>query len=73
MQTASGLVIQHITEGTGASPTPSDTVKVHYQGTCPPVRYLTAQFSGEPISFLLNGVIAGWTEGSAHEGRAAVK
>ena len=33
IQTASGLVYKELTPGTGASPTASDTVKVHYRGT----------------------------------------
>lgn len=62
--TPSGLQYKVITEGTGPKPAAIDTVVVHYIG-----KYLDGtEFDssigrGEPISFPLNGVIAGWTEG----------
>lgn len=58
--TASGLQYQVLKEGTGAQPTAKDSVTVNYKGS-----FITGgEFdSGDGISFPLNGVIAGWTEG----------
>jgi FKBP-type peptidyl-prolyl cis-trans isomerase len=62
--TESGLQYKVITEGTGLKPAAIDTVVVHYTG-----KYLDGTVfdssiqRGEPISFPLNGVIPGWTEG----------
>jgi FKBP-type peptidyl-prolyl cis-trans isomerase len=58
--TASGLQYKVIKEGTGASPTAEDTVLVNYNGTFTSGEPFD---DGENISFPLNGVIAGWTEG----------
>ncbi len=64
-QTASGLKYQVLKQGTGtASPKATDTVKVHYHGTLLNGTVFDSSVQrGEPISFPLNGVIAGWTEG----------
>lgn len=62
--TASGLQYKVVTEGTGASPVATDTVKVHYKGTLINGETFDSSYDrGEPISFPLNGVISGWTEG----------
>lgn len=58
--TPSGLQYQVLKEGTGASPTADDTVMVNYRGTFPSGEPFD---DGENISFPLNSVIAGWTEG----------
>lgn len=63
--TASGLKYEVLKQGTGTvSPKATDTVKVHYHGT---LLYGTIFDSsverGQPVSFPLNRVIAGWTEG----------
>ncbi|CAM9160856.1 unnamed protein product [Ectocarpus fasciculatus] len=64
VQTASGMVVQTVVEGTGASPLPTDTVKVHYHGTLIDGSVFDSSvMRGSPISFPLNGVIKGWTEG----------
>jgi FKBP-type peptidyl-prolyl cis-trans isomerase FkpA len=64
--TASGLVIQTITEGKGAQPNASQTVKVHYKGTFPDGKEFDSSYKrGEPIEFPLNRVIKCWTEGVA--------
>ena len=63
--TASGLKYQVLKQGTGtASPKATDTVKVHYHGTLLNGTVFDSSVQrGEPISFPLNRVIAGWTEG----------
>jgi len=62
---ASGeLEITHITEGSGPSPSATDTVQVHYHGTFPDGRVFDSSVErGKPASFPLNRVIACWTEG----------
>jgi FKBP-type peptidyl-prolyl cis-trans isomerase len=62
-QSASGVVYIPMTEGTGASPTATDTVRVHYHGTLRDGTVFDSSVQrGEPISFSLNGVIPCWTE-----------
>jgi FKBP-type peptidyl-prolyl cis-trans isomerase FklB len=62
--TASGLQYKVITPGTGAKPTASDTVTVHYRGTLVDGAEFDSSYSrGKPATFPLSGVIAGWTEG----------
>ncbi len=62
--TPSGLVYRTLKDGTGASPSASDKVKVHYRGTFPDGKEFDSSYKrGEPIEFPLNGVIACWTEG----------
>jgi FKBP-type peptidyl-prolyl cis-trans isomerase len=58
--TPSGLEYQVLQEGTGASPKATDMVTVNYRGSL----ISGGEFdSGQGISFPLNGVIPGWTEG----------
>jgi FKBP-type peptidyl-prolyl cis-trans isomerase len=63
--TASGLKYQAMKQGTGTvSPKATDTVTVHYHGTLLDGTVFDSTVkSGKPISFPLNGVIPGWTEG----------
>jgi FKBP-type peptidyl-prolyl cis-trans isomerase FklB len=62
--TASGIQYQVITKGTGVMPKATDTVLVHYKGTLLNGKQFDSSYDrNEPISFPLNGVIAGWTEG----------
>lgn len=62
--TASGLVYETITEGTGAQPKATDTVRVHYRGWFPETgkEFDSSIARGEPIDFPLNRVIPCWTE-----------
>ncbi len=63
--TASGLKYQVLKKGTGTvSPKATDTVNVHYHGTLLNGTVFDSSVQrGQPISFPLNGVIPGWTEG----------
>ena len=62
--TASGLQYTVIKEGTGKSPKATDTVVCHYEGFLTNGTVFDSSIQrGEPASFPLNGVIAGWTEG----------
>jgi len=63
--TASGLKYLVLKHGTGAvSPKATDTVKVHYEGKLLDGTVFDSSIArGQPISFPLNGVIPGWTEG----------
>jgi FKBP-type peptidyl-prolyl cis-trans isomerase FkpA len=64
VQTDSGLVIVETEAGEGASPAASDTVMVHYEGKLIDGSVFDSSIArGQPISFPLSGVIAGWTEG----------
>lgn len=63
--TASGLKYQILKEGTGTvSPKATDVVNVHYHGTLLDGTVFDSSVErGEPISFPLDRVIPGWTEG----------
>jgi len=65
--TASGLQYEVMTEGSGAKPAATDTVNVHYHGTLIDGTVFDSSVErGQPISFPLNRVIPGWTEGLQH-------
>ncbi len=53
-----------VREGTGSTPKPTDTVKVHYRGTLLTGKQFDSSYErGQPTTFPLNRVIKGWTEG----------
>ncbi len=61
--TASGLQYQVVTQGKGAKPAATDTVKVHYTGTLlDGTKFDSSVDRGQPATFALNAVIPGWTE-----------
>lgn len=62
--TPSGLKYKVIKKGKGKHPKSTDTVKVNYEGKFTNGTVFDSSYQrGEPISFPLNRVIAGWTEG----------
>ena len=59
----SGLQYEVLTEGNGAKPKASDTVTTHYHGTLISGEVFDSSVErGQPASFPVNGVIAGWVE-----------
>ena len=60
----SGLQYQVLKEGNGRKPKATDSVKCHYEGMLIDGTLFDSSIQrGEPATFPLNGVIAGWTEG----------
>ena len=64
-KTASGLASRVLNEGTGtAKPTATNTVTVHYSGWTTDGKLFDSSVErGQPATFPLDRVIAGWTEG----------
>ena len=61
--TSSGLQYKVMKAGSGKTPKATDTVKVHYHGTLINGTVFDSSVQrGEPATFPVNGVIAGWTE-----------
>ncbi len=59
----SGLQYKVITEGKGKTPKLTDTVTVNYKGTLVDGTEFDSSYKrGQPATFPVNGVIAGWTE-----------
>ncbi|MGB0806380.1 MAG: FKBP-type peptidyl-prolyl cis-trans isomerase [Salibacteraceae bacterium] len=62
--TASGLQYEVVEAGEGAKPLATDQVTVHYTGTTIEGKVFDSSVQrGQPATFGLNQVIAGWTEG----------
>jgi FKBP-type peptidyl-prolyl cis-trans isomerase FkpA len=60
----SGLIYRSVKDGTGASPSASDTVRVNYRGTLTDGTEFDSSYArGQPAEFPLNRVIKCWTEG----------
>jgi FKBP-type peptidyl-prolyl cis-trans isomerase FklB len=61
--TPSGLQYRIIEPGTGRTPKATDTVTVNYRGTLIDGREFDSSYRrGQPATFRVDGVIAGWTE-----------
>jgi len=61
--TSSGLQYRVVKPGSGRTPAPADSVTVHYRGTLVDGKQFDSSYDrGEPATFPVNGVIAGWTE-----------
>tara|TARA_Y100001934_G_scaffold254983_1_gene321514 strand:+ start:1176 stop:1982 length:807 start_codon:yes stop_codon:yes gene_type:complete len=61
--TESGLQYRIIKSGAGQQPAREDLVTVHYHGTLPDGTIFDSSYQrGEPVTFPLNRVIAGWSE-----------
>jgi FKBP-type peptidyl-prolyl cis-trans isomerase FklB len=61
--TASGLQYEVINSGSGSTPTLSDTVETHYTGRfMDGSEFDSSVTRGQPLTFPVTGVIAGWTE-----------
>ena len=59
-----GLTYKSVREGTGASPTATDAVRVHYRGTLMNGTEFDSSYKrNEPATFPLNRVIPCWTQG----------
>ena len=62
--TESGLQYLVVKEGTGAKPGPNDMVTVHYTGRLiDGTVFDSSEERGEPATFAVGQVIAGWVEG----------
>jgi FKBP-type peptidyl-prolyl cis-trans isomerase FkpA len=64
VKTDSGLIYRSLKDGKGASPSPTDTVKVNYTGSFPDGRELDSSYKrGTPLEFKMETVLKCWKEG----------
>jgi FKBP-type peptidyl-prolyl cis-trans isomerase FkpA len=64
VRTASGLVYLSLKDGSGATPSPTDTVRVNYRGTFPDGREFDSSYKrGEASELKMDGIIKCWSEG----------
>jgi FKBP-type peptidyl-prolyl cis-trans isomerase len=64
VKSASGLIYREVAAGTGETPKPTDTVKVHYRGTLiDGTEFDSSIKRNAPGQFAVGGVIKCWTEG----------
>lgn len=69
VKTESGLLYEIIEPGNEVKPAPEDEVSVYYEGTLiDGTKFDGNMEADQPISFALNGVIKGWTEGLQYIG-----
>lgn len=60
----SGVRVEHVTPGTGASPSATSNVTVHYRGTLLNGTEFDSSYKrNQPATFGLNQVIPCWTQG----------
>ena len=60
----SGVVVEHIRQGTGPQPTANDVVRVNYRGTLANgTEFDSSDKHGGPATFPLGRVIPCWTQG----------
>ncbi len=60
----SGVRVEHVTPGAGATPGPASTVTVHYRGTLMSGVEFDSSFKrNQPATFGLHQVIPCWTQG----------
>ncbi|WP_395062382.1 FKBP-type peptidyl-prolyl cis-trans isomerase [Paraburkholderia silvatlantica] len=60
----SGVVVEHLKQGTGPQPTATDVVRVNYRGTLANgTEFDSSDKHGGPATFPLNRVIPCWTQG----------
>jgi FKBP-type peptidyl-prolyl cis-trans isomerase FkpA/FKBP-type peptidyl-prolyl cis-trans isomerase FklB len=62
-RTDSGVVYTEVAAGDGATPGPTDTVKLHYRGTLTDGTEFDSSIGGDPATFQVGGVIACFGEG----------
>ena len=71
--TPSGLKYRILRKGSDQKPKATDKVKVHYKGWLDDGKVFDSSYKrGEPISFGLNQVIRGWTEGMQLVGKGGM-
>ncbi len=71
--TESGLKYRILRAGSGAKPTARQAVEVHYHGWLDNKKVFDSSYErGETISFGLNQVIPGWTEGMQQVGKGGM-